>query len=94
MNGFQNAVFKFLVIQAHRRLERAYHIAHHIFRPIMQQSRQPPLARQCGLKMQSQSLHQHAMLGDGKSMISMRLPIPPRHTRQPMRNVGNFNVER
>ena len=83
-----------LVIAADRRLERRDHVADHIFGRVMQQRRQPRLARRGRIPGREQSLHQQRMLRDGEDLGPLRLAVPARHARQPMGDVADLDVER
>src|SRR5215208_3147512 len=62
MDGRKKAQLERLVIKSDRRLERADHVADHIFRRIMQKAHEPPAPVEAWLEMRGDSLHQHAML--------------------------------
>ena len=94
VNGGKQAVFKGLVIQPQRRLERRDHVAHHIFRRIMQQGHQPRGPVQLPVDVGGDALHQHAMLRHREGMVALGLAIPPGHPRQPMGNVLDLDIKR
>src|SRR5690606_30303446 len=87
-------VLESLIVNAESRLERTDHIADHIFGSIMQQRGEAPFGGPAGAKACAYIVHQHTMFGNRERMIAFRLPVPPRNTGKPMRNVVNLDVQR
>ena len=94
MDGRQQALLEGLVVKPEGRLEGRDHVAHHIFRRIVQQRRQPRGAVEMRVRVDGDLLDQHAMLGDRKGMVARGLPVPARHAGKSMRDVLDLDVER
>lgn len=86
--------FDLFIVPAQHRFEGADHIAHYIFRRIMQQRRHPVMGRRFGIKLLKQVQHYNTVLCDGKGMIARRLPIPARNSRKTARNIFDLYVQR
>src|ERR1039457_6873973 len=94
MDGGEQAMLDRLVAVADPRLERRDHVADHIFRRIVQQTRQAGTGiepRRLGAR---QRLDQQDGRGDRENMRALRLPLPARHAREPVRDVVDLDVER
>ena len=83
-----------LGVQPQRRLERRDHVAHHIFRRIMQQRHQPRWPVQFPVNVAGDPLDQNAVLRHGKGVVALGLAIPPRHPRKAMGDILDLDVER
>ncbi len=88
------AMLEGLVVEAERRLERADHVADHIFGRVMQQRREPPARGPARTDADADIVDEHAMLGHRKGVIAPGLPVPAGDAGKPMGNVRNLDVER
>ena len=94
MDGFQKPVLDRLVVTANHRLERRDHVAHHIFRRIVQQGYHLLARRKLRIEPQMNVEHQQRMLGDGKGMIAPGLAVPAGNARKSLGNVLDLHIER
>ena len=91
----QEPLLEGLVVEAERRLEGRDHVAHHIFRRIVQECGEPLLrGSSAGSRCSAISVHQHAMLGHGEGMVALGLAVPARHAGEAVRDVLDLDVER
>ncbi len=74
---------KILVADAQRRLERADHVADHIFAGVVQQGGQPPFRLEVGPDVGGDLLDHHAVLGHREAVLAGGLAVPARHRAKP-----------
>ena len=94
MDRAEQPKLEILVVDADRGLERADQVADDVFRRVVQQRHQPRLARQAGLELRRQPLHQHAMLRDREGVRALGLAVPARDAGKAMRDVLDLDVQR
>src|SRR5262245_278110 len=93
MDRREQARFHRLVGVADDRLEWRYHVADHVFRGIVQQNAQT----RCPVEPRARArdrFDQQRMLGDGQDVRALGLPVPAGDAREPVRDVGDLDVER
>ena len=87
-------VLDLLVVAAHRRLEGRDDVAHHVLGRIVEERIEPRLGTGRGVLRREDLEHQDRMLRDRERIVALGLPIPARHSRQPVRDIAELDVER
>ena len=82
-----------LVRVADHRLERRDHVADHVFRSIVEENAESARAVEACARARD-GLDQERMLGHRVDVRAPGLAVPARHAREPVRDVGDLDVER
>src|SRR4029079_4812341 len=92
IDDFKEPLFKSLIVKPDRSLERTDQVTDHVFCRIVQKSGAKLLGSEACLDRRKNIGDDEAVLRDGKSMLTDRLPVPPRDPRQPVRDVFDLDV--
>src|SRR5262249_32986198 len=93
-NRLKQLALEGFVVKRQGRLERAYQIADHVFRRIVDESRKPVASIELGGERARNGFDQEGMLRDRKSMIADCLAVPTRDPRETVRDILDLDVER
>ena len=94
MNSREQALLDRLIGVADHRFERRNHVADDVFGRVVQQDRQTARVVKLRRVCACQRFDQERMLRHGKDVRAMRLAIPARDARKPVRDILDFDVER
>ena len=93
MDGGEQPRLDRLVGIADHHLERRDHVADHVFRGVVQKNAEPACAVEARA-LARDGFDQQRMLGDGEDVRALGLSVPAGDAREPVRDVGDLDVER